>query len=166
MEVSDKGQLHSKPRRAMSTSRSGEWRIGALADCFRVLTARNGCLACLVGILMLAAPSLRAQSFEPTFTVGAGLQGSYAHTAPDVGTSLDQFSLNHARIYLSGEITSNISVMLNTDYNSATNNMGILDAAGEFHLSPKFNVWFGRFLPPSDRANLYGPFYSNEWDVF
>ena len=26
-----------------------------------------------------------------------------------------------------------------------------------------FNVWFGRFLPPSDRAKLYGPFYSNEW---
>ncbi len=29
-----------------------------------------------------------------------------------------------------------------------------------------FNVWFGRFLPPSDRANLYGPFYANEWAVY
>ena len=26
-----------------------------------------------------------------------------------------------------------------------------------FEMSPKFNVWMGRFLPPSDRANLYGP---------
>ena len=44
--------------------------------------------------------------------------------------------------------------------------MEILDGVAEFHGSPKLNVWIGRFLPPSDRANLYGPFYSNEWDVF
>ncbi len=45
--------------------------------------------------------------------------------------------------------------MFNTDYNNVTDNMEILDAVGEFHISPKFNVWFGRFLPPSDRANLW-----------
>jgi len=56
--------------------------------------------------------------------------------------------------------------MVNTDYNNVTNNMQVLDAAGEFHVSPMFNIWFGRFLPPSDRANLYGPFYSHEWAVF
>ncbi len=59
-----------------------------------------------------------------------------------------------------------VSVMFNTDYDSSTNKIGILDAAGQFSISPKFNVWFGRFLPPSDRANLYGPFYANEWAVF
>jgi hypothetical protein len=26
-----------------------------------------------------------------------------------------------------------------------------------------FHLWAGRFLEPSDRANLYGPFYSHEW---
>ncbi len=31
---------------------------------------------------------------------------------------------------------------------------------------PQFNIWAGRFLPPSDRANLYGPFYSHEWSVY
>ena len=56
--------------------------------------------------------------------------------------------------------------MFNTDYNNVTNNMQILDAVGQFHISPKFNVWFGRFLPPSDRANLYGPFYANNWAVY
>ena len=56
--------------------------------------------------------------------------------------------------------------MFNTDYNTVTNNLGILDAAGQFSVSPKFNVWVGRFLPPSDRANLYGPFYANEWAVY
>ncbi len=33
-------------------------------------------------------------------------------------------------------------------------------------MSPQFNIWVGRFLPPSDRANLYGPFYAHEWDVY
>ena len=35
-----------------------------------------------------------------------------------------------------------------------------------FEISPKFNIWAGRFLPPSDRANLYGPYYSHHWAVY
>ena len=31
---------------------------------------------------------------------------------------------------------------------------------------PGFNVWSGRFLPPSDRANLYGPYYAHHWAVY
>jgi hypothetical protein len=120
----------------------------------------------LTGLLIFGVSTLWAQDFQPTVTVGAGIQSSYQHTKPDGGIGLDQFSLDHARIYLSGDITKNISVMFNTDYNNFTNNMGILDAVGEFHASPMLNVWFGRFLPPSDRANLYGPFYANEWAVY
>jgi hypothetical protein len=106
------------------------------------------------------------QAFEPSLTVGAGIQGSYAHTETNGTPGLDQFSLNHARIYLGGDVTKQISVMFNTDYNNVTNTMQILDGVGQFHVSPKLNVWFGRFLPPSDRANLYGPFYANEWSVY
>jgi hypothetical protein len=122
--------------------------------------------ACLAGFLMLAAAPLWAQTFEPTLTVGAGIQAGYTHTQPDSGTSVDQFQLDHLRLYFSGDITNYLSAMVNTEYNSTTNNMGVLDAVGEFHTSPMFNVWFGRFLPPSDRANLYGPFYTNEWAVY
>jgi len=120
----------------------------------------------LAGFLVLNSAPLKAQTFEPTLTVGAGIQASYDHTEPDSGTSLDQFQLNHLRLYFSGDITKNISAMVNTEYNSGTNNIGVLDAVGEFHTSPMFNIWFGRFLPPSDRANLYGPFYANEWAVY
>ena len=35
-----------------------------------------------------------------------------------------------------------------------------------FESLPQFNIWAGRFLPPSDRANLYGPFYAHEWGVY
>jgi hypothetical protein len=122
--------------------------------------------AVLAGLLTLAASPLWAQAFEPSVTVGAGIQTSYQHNEPSGSDATDQFSLDHARIYLSGDITKNISAMLNTDYDSSSNKVGILDAVGQFHISPKFNVWFGRFLPPSDRANLYGPFYSNEWQVY
>jgi hypothetical protein len=131
---------------------------------FRVL--QRWVPACLTGFLMLSASPLWAQTFEPTLTVGAGIQASYQHTEPDSGTSLDQFQLNHLRLYFSGDITNYLSAMVNTEYNSSTNNLGVLDAVGEFHTSPMFNVWFGRFLPPSDRANLYGPFYANEFQVY
>ena len=56
--------------------------------------------------------------------------------------------------------------MFNTEYNGATNDVDVLDAVAQFEFSPKFNVWFGRFLPPSDRANLYGPYYSHHWAVY
>jgi len=117
---------------------------------------------------MLAAFPLRAQTpaFDPTFSVGAGIQSSYQHIERTAANGLDQFTLDHARLYFSGDVTKDISVMFNTDYSSVTQNMQILDAVGEYHPSAKFNVWFGRFLPPSDRANLYGPFYSHEWFAF
>jgi hypothetical protein len=122
--------------------------------------------ACLAALLIFAASPLWAQTFEPTLTVGAGIQTSFDHTQPDGGNAVDQFPLNHVRLYFNGDIMSNISAMVNFEYNSSTNALGVLDAVGQFHASPMFNVWFGRFLPPSDRANLYGPFYANEWGVY
>ena len=122
--------------------------------------------ASLAAIAVLAASSLKAQTFDPSVTVGAGIRTSFDHTDPTVGSSLDQFALNDARIYLSGTVTKNIGVMFNTDYDQASNTMQILDAVGQIDLAPQAHFWFGRFLPPSDRANLYGPFYANEWAVY
>lgn len=117
-------------------------------------------------LLMWCANPLHAQSFNPKFSVGAGIQTNYDHSNTTGGPSLDQFPLDHARLYFSGDVTEHLSAMFNTDYQSSNNTMEILDAVGELHGSPKLNVWFGRFLPPSDRANLYGPFYSNDWDIY
>jgi len=38
-----------------------------------------------------------------------------------------------------------------------------MDAIAQFEFMPAFNVWMGRMLPPSDRANLYGPFFALPW---
>ena len=39
-------------------------------------------------------------------------------------------------------------------------------SCARFEMSPKFNIWMGRFLPPSDRSNLNGPYYSHHWAVY
>ncbi len=119
----------------------------------------------LAGFLIFADPS-RAQGNLGPITVGAGLQASYTGTSPAVGDFNNTFALNHARIYISGPVVEDIKFMFNTDYDSATNKLTILDAVAQIAVSPKFNLWVGRFLEPSDRANLYGPFYSNEWNVY
>lgn len=115
-------------------------------------------------IAAFAAP-LAAQS-TPTVTLGGGLQTSYQYTSPDEGDGTNEFLLNSARLYVNGSATSNIKFMFNTEYNGSTNAIGVLDAVAQISTSSKFNLWVGRFLPPSDRANLYGPYYANHWGVY
>ena len=120
--------------------------------------------------MLLGGAPLWAQN-APTVTVGGGLQTSFVHTDPNEeesagAESTDVFSLNSARLYVSGSVTSTINFMLNTEYNGAGNDVEILDAVAQLAFSERFNVWFGRFLPPSDRANLYGPYYSHHWSVY
>lgn len=132
--------------------------------------ARNRCFGFSLSIFLaplfiLASLPAKAQTFAPSVTIGGGIQTNYQHVEADASPD-DQFSLDHARIYLSGTITKNISAMLNTDYSTSTNTMEILDGVGQIDIAPQAHVWFGRFLPPSDRANLYGPFYSNNFFVY
>ncbi len=117
----------------------------------------------LLGLAVMA-PQSRAQGNLGPITVGAGLQTSYTGTEPKVGDFNNTFALDHARIYISGPVYEGIKFMFNTDYDSVTNKIGGLDAVAQFGFAPHFNIWAGRFLPPSDRANLYGPFYSHEWN--
>jgi hypothetical protein len=56
--------------------------------------------------------------------------------------------------------------MFNTEYNTSGETMRVIDAAAQFAFSEGFNIWAGRFLPPSDRANLYGPYYASHWGVY
>ena len=43
------------------------------------------------------------------------------------------------------------------------NRLSLIDAIAQFEFSDEFNIWMGRMLPPTDRANLYGPFYTSAW---
>ena len=119
----------------------------------------------VLGCLIFAQPT-RAQVNLGPITLGAGMRTSYYHYSPDIGNTADRFPLDSARLYINGPVTSKIKFMFNTEYNGATNAVGILDAVARIELHPMFNVWAGRVLPPSDRANLAGPYYNNHWGVF
>ena len=112
--------------------------------------------------------------------IGAGLRFSYnaiENGNPRGGTKQD-FNLNNARIYLSGQGHERLGFEFNTDINNAqgfdvnSNGFGsldegevrILDAVIKLKLTDHVNAWFGRFLPPSDRSNLSGPYYLNAWN--
>jgi hypothetical protein len=131
------------------------------------ITARRWCFVIPTVSFLLASPALAgAQTALPPVTVGAGLQTSFLRNEPDEGDGTNTFALDHARLYVNGSATKNIKFMFNTDYTAADNDLNILDAVARVEISNAFNVWFGRFLPPSDRANLYGPFYANHWGVY
>jgi hypothetical protein len=119
----------------------------------------------LLGLSLLALPVTQSLAVEvPTVSVGAGMRTSFTNTNPEVGDSTNDFKLNSARIYLSSKVTDKLSFMFNTEYDG--NNVGVLDAAAQFSFSDKFNIWAGRFIAPSDRANLYGPYYASNWNVY
>jgi hypothetical protein len=132
---------------------------------------RNLSTACL-GAALISVPVFQAWAADvnlPPVSVGAGVRTSFAHTDPEIGADVDDFELNSARIYISGKITENISLMFNTEYNSGgatPESIRVIDAVAQFSFSDQFNIWAGRFLPPSDRANLYGPYYASHWGVY
>jgi hypothetical protein len=127
-------------------------------------------LAAGLGIAALPA----ATAFAGDVSVGGGLRTSFSNTDFDEDfdedgddDSFSDFTLNSARLYISGKATDNISFMFNTEYNQPDETMRVIDAVAQFSFSGGMhNVWVGRFLPPSDRANLYGPYYASNWGVY
>lgn len=131
------------------------------------ISPRCGLALLPLAVCLVFTPILPAQiaTLGPV-TVGAGLRTDFTATTPTTGKSTEDFSLDDIRLYVNGSVTNNIKFMFNTDYSSITNSMQILDAVAQFSFAPQFNIWAGRFLPPSDRANLYGPFFAHEWKVY
>jgi hypothetical protein len=121
---------------------------------------------CTIGVLGAAMPAHGQDAPLPAPKIGGGMRASFVHTDPGEPDSSDRFLLDSARLYVSGAATKKLSFMFNTEYSGATNDIGVLDAVAQFAFSPKVNVWVGRFLPPSDRSNLYGPYYANHWGVY
>src|SRR5439155_5023480 len=118
-----------------------------------------------VGLLCAATPA-GAQAPPVPVTVGAGVQTSFVDTETDGSDRTGNFLLNSVRLYVSGRAADRINFMFNTEYDGSGNHVTVLDAAAQFEMSDHFHVWVGRFLPPSDRANLYGPYYAHHWSTF
>src|ERR1044072_5640826 len=77
--------------------------------------------ATAIGTALVALPVsslLAADVTLPPISVGAGVRSSFTQTNPDAGDDVSDFELNSARIYISGKVTENISLMFNTDRKS------------------------------------------------
>ena len=83
--------------------------------------------ACIAGLVIFATP-LAAQTTLPPITLGGGLRTSFVHDSPDGGDDTNTFALDSARIYISGPVTEQIKFMFNTEYDGASNKIGVLDA--------------------------------------
>lgn len=140
-----------------STSRHTRKPCGALA------------LRAAIGVaLSIPVANVLADAVTPSVSIGAGVRTSFDATDFDNKAIEDtnDFELNSARIYISGKITDYLSLMFNTEYSGSDEKIQVIDAAAQFSFSDQVNIWAGRFLPPSDRANMYGPYYANNWGVY
>jgi len=109
-------------------------------------------------------------------SIGAGIRSSFSAVeagAPPEGGSKwsNDFALENARIYLNGQVHENIKFEFNTESRhvpdangTTTEDFFVLDAIAKFEFNDMFNVWVGRQLVPSDRAELDGPFYQNTFE--
>jgi hypothetical protein len=105
--------------------------------------------------------------------VGAGLRMSFddieQHTLTDHRYNF--YSPDDARIYMSGQGHEYIKFTFNTEIDNGGSfvspddaaNVRMMDGIIQFEIDDMVNFWMGRFLPPSDRANLCGPFYQTPY---
>ena len=127
---------------------------------------RRALLGAVAAACGLALPQVQAGPTIPfgadkAVSVGFGMRASYASVedgAPDGKSRSSDFHLDSARLYFGASLNKNIKGMLNTEWDGEQ--IRVLDAAGQFAISPGLNIWAGRLLAPSDRANMAGPYYS------
>ncbi|MCS5566081.1 MAG: OprO/OprP family phosphate-selective porin [Methylococcales bacterium] len=107
-------------------------------------------------------------------SVGAGIRSSFSAGDNAAGAASDKwsssFALDNVRLYVNGQVHENIKFEFNTEVNntgalnsSTAANIFVLDAIAKFEFTDLINVWAGRLLVPSDRAELDGPFYQNTY---
>ncbi|MFT7235118.1 MAG: hypothetical protein ACI9QV_000689 [Methylophagaceae bacterium] len=142
------------------------------------MNIKNKSLAIAMTLAMspLASQAMGTISFgeNQSVSVGFGAISSFSSTedaANDGGRSND-FALNIARIYFAGQLNEHISGMFNVENSggieeavagevSSSRTFEVLDAVGIFKVSDNVDIYAGRFLSPSSRANMAGPFFAS-----
>jgi hypothetical protein len=102
---------------------------------------------------------------DKSISLGFGFITSYSSVEDGALNGNDRsndFSLNSARLYVSGSLNKYIKGMLNTERSGGgEGNWEVIDANVQLQITPEVAIWAGRFLSPSDRANMAGPYYSS-----
>jgi hypothetical protein len=110
-------------------------------------------------------------SDDASVNLGLGLRTSFTsleNGAPDGKSYSRNFAVENARLYVGGKFAKNLKATFNTERTGGPAAAGgdsvrVLDAIVQLESNDLFNLWLGRMLPPSDRANLSGPFYVSAW---
>jgi hypothetical protein len=100
---------------------------------------------------------------DKSLNVGFGMRSSFSSVengAPNGTSDSQNFSVDSTRIYLSGSLNKHIKGMLNTEKSIAGQGFQAIDSNVQIAITPELTIWAGRFLSPSDRANMAGPYYS------
>ncbi len=130
----------------------------------------------LIGMTFFATPVYAGGKIQIDKTkwisIGMGVRASYAtveDAAPNANDWSTNFAMDNMRLYVNGQLHKYIKMEFNTDCTNCfgTNSSGtmiVLDAIGKFEFNQYFNVWAGRLLAPSDRAELDGPYYQNTYE--
>lgn len=122
-------------------------------------------LAATVAATLLPLAVQAAEVKLPEVSVGAGMRASYTslENGAGEGERSNDFNLDSVRLFVSGSVTDTIKFNFNTDYDGSDEKVKVMDALGRFEYSDTMNIWVGRFLPPTDRSNLSGPYYLSTW---
>src|SRR5688572_19289313 len=97
-------------------------------------------------------------------SVGGGLRTAYrGFQATPSGNYIHDISLDSIRLYFNAQVHEDFQVEANTEYDGSGEIM-VLDAVVKYAPNEYFNVWMGRHLTPSDRANLDGPYFLSVYD--
>lgn len=99
-------------------------------------------------------------------SLGAGFRSSFRLIEDGTPSGADlakDFQVESIRLYLNAQILRQWKLEFNTERES-DGKVRILDAVAKLEFQDSFNLWFGRFLPPSDRSNLSGPYFLGAFD--
>jgi len=129
------------------------------------------CLASLSVLIVLISSSIAFGQAKINMddnrwvSIGGGLRTAYqsTETAPGSGEYFKDFTLDNIRLYVNAQLHKDFQAEFNTEYDGS-GDIQVLDAVVKYSARPYFNIWMGRHLVPSDRANLDGPFFLNAYD--
>jgi hypothetical protein len=116
--------------------------------------------AVMVGSMGAQASTTFQLGEDVSLTPGYAMRYSYTNredSSANGGHSTD-FHLDSGRFMLGASFGKTIKATLSTERVGGRNHF--LDAFGQFEFMPEFNIWAGRLVSPSDRANMAGPYYS------